>query len=242
MGSDKGNGVGLGGMGLDWGGEQGRTGGRTGSDWGGNGVRLGGTGSDWRETGSDWGERGRAGGTGSNWQETGSDWGEHGRTGGNGVELGERGRTGRERGSDWMGTGVRLDENGGRTCREQGRTRREQGSELRGTRSDWWVGLGGSDWGIRGGASSFGPTLCLRCAQTARLYVKHGCAGCTGKKSPLRAVIPFRELLSSTVLSLLFTFFLAILRKLGLVDILVRLTNKLYPTQHYFGVYAWMFL
>ena len=36
--------------------------------------------------------------------------------------------------------------------------------------------------------------------------------------------------------------FLAILEKVGLVDLLVRLINKLYPTQHYFEVYAWMIL
>ena len=50
--------------------------------------------------------------------------------------------------------------------------------------SDWWVRLGGSDGDIRGGASSFGPTLCLRCAQTTRLYVKRGRAGCTGQGEP----------------------------------------------------------
>ena len=49
---------------------------------------------------------------------------------------------------------------------------------------DWWVALGGSDWGIRGGASSFGPTLCLKCAQTARLYMKRGRVGCTGQGEP----------------------------------------------------------
>ena len=69
-----------------------------------------------------------------------------------------------------------------------------------------------------------------------------GVQGVRGKESPLRVVIPGRELLSSMVLSLLFMLFLAILGKLGLVDILVRLTNKLYPMQHYFEVYAWMFL
>ena len=58
----------------------------------------------------------------------------------------------------------------------------------------------------------------------------------------MRVVILGRELLSSTVLSVLFTLFLAILGKLGLVDLLVRLINKLYPTQHYFEVYAGMFL
>ena len=66
--------------------------------------------------------------------------------------------------------------------------------------------------------------------------------GARGRESPLKAVIPRRELLSSTVLSVLFTLFLAILEKIGLVDLLVRLINKLYPTQYYFGVYAWMFL
>ena len=69
-----------------------------------------------------------------------------------------------------MGNEVGLGRNGGRI-------RRERGSDLR-------VGLGGSDWSIRGGASSFGPTLCLRCAQTARLYVKHGRAGCLRQGEP----------------------------------------------------------
>ena len=66
--------------------------------------------------------------------------------------------------------------------------------------------------------------------------------GAQGKENLLRVVIPGRELLSLTILSILFTLFLAILGKLGLVDLLVRLINKLYPTQYYFGVYAWMFL
>ena len=66
--------------------------------------------------------------------------------------------------------------------------------------------------------------------------------GARGKESPLKVVIPGRKLLSSMVLLLLFTLFLAILEKLGLVDVLVRLINKLYIMQHYFEVYAWMFL
>ena len=66
--------------------------------------------------------------------------------------------------------------------------------------------------------------------------------GARGKKSPLRAVIPKREIFSSTIFLVLFMLFLDILGKLGLVDILVILINKLYPMQHYFGVYAWMFL
>ena len=81
---------------------------------------------------------------------------------GNGVGLGGTG-------SDW-GNRIGLGGNGVGLGRERG--------------SDLRVGLGGSDWGIRGGASSFGPTLCLRCAQTARLYMKRGRAGCTGQEEP----------------------------------------------------------
>ena len=81
--------------------------------------------------------------------------GNAGRTGRNGVGLGEIG-------SDWAGTRVELAGNG---------------VELVG-----WTG--GSDWGIRGGANSFGPTLCLRCAQSTHLYVKCGRAGCTGQGEP----------------------------------------------------------
>ena len=64
---------------------------------------------------------------------TGSDWG------GTGSDWGERDRTG--------GNGVRLVRNGVGLGRNGGWTS--------------GVGLGGSDWDIRGGANSFGPTLCL---------------------------------------------------------------------------------
>ena len=161
-----------------------------GSDW--RGTR-----SDWRRTGSDYGEWGRIGG------ERGRTGRERGRTVGNMVGLAENG-------VGLMGNGVGLGGNGGRTRvgmgvglgRKRGRTR-ENGVGLVGNRvglagtgvglggngnrtcrSDLRVGLGGSDWSIRGGASSFGPTLCLRCAQTARLYVKRGRAGCMGQGEP----------------------------------------------------------
>ena len=111
--------------------------------------------------------------------------------------------------------------------------------EWRGNR----VALGESDRGIRGWVNSFSPTLCLSLHPDNLTLIKSaGIQGARGNKSPLKAIILGRELLSSTILSIFFTLFLAILGKLGLVDILVRLTNKLYPTQHYFGVYAWMFL
>ena len=132
----------------------------------GNGVGLWRTGSDWR-------------GTGSDWRGTGSDCGERGRIGGErGQTGGERGRTGRER---------------GRTGRERGRTGQERGSDWAGMEvglASWTGGVGlvgrtgGLDWSIRGGASSFGPTLCLRCAQTAHLYMKRRHAGCTGQGEP----------------------------------------------------------
>ena len=110
--------------------------------------------------------------------------GERGQTGGNGVGLARNGVGLGGTGSDWRERG------------QAGGTRSDWGGNgvgLGGTGSDWGergrtggngIGLVGSDWGIRGGASSFGPTLCLRCAQTARLYVKRRRAGCTGQGEP----------------------------------------------------------
>ena len=116
--------------------------------------------------------------------------------------------------------------------------------------SDWGrngIGLAGRTGGVgleykRRGPVHLAPLFASDAPRPPASTGSAGVQGVRGKESPLGAVIPRRELLSSIVLSHLFTLFLAILGKLGLVDILVRLTNKLYPMQHYFGVYAWMFL
>ena len=62
-----------------------------------------------------------------------------------------------------------------------------------------------------------------------------GCAGCMGKREPFKGM-SLRDVIT------IFTRFRAILEKSRLVDLLVRLINKLYPMQHHFEVYAWMFL
>ena len=123
-----------------------------------NGVGQGEQGRTWGGTRSDYGERGR---TRGEWGRTGGErgWigGERGRTGGNGVGLGGTGSNWGGTASDWAGTWVGLARNGVRLEGERDRTMGNGGRIGRERRSDLWVGLGGSDWSIRGGGQLIWP-------------------------------------------------------------------------------------
>ena len=96
--------------------------------------------------------------------------------------------------------------------------------------------------GIKGGASSFGPTLCSGVSRLPASDKEYRHVGYTRKREPFEGRNFWKGIIVPNDITTIFTIFLAILEKSGLVNLLVRLINKLYPTRHYFQVYAWMFL
>ena len=120
------------------------------------------------------------------------------------------------------------------------------GNEI-GRRKRGWIGGStgrewGQMWGIKEGARSFGSTFCSNAPRLPASNEKYEHAGCTKRREPFEGHNFRKRIIILNGITTIFTIFLAILEKPRLVDLLVKLINKLYPMQYYFEVYAWMFL
>ena len=96
--------------------------------------------------------------------------------------------------------------------------------------------------GIKGRANSFGPTLCSSAPRPPASDEECKRTRCMWKRKPFKGCNFEKGIIILNNITTIFTIFLAILEKPRLVDLLVRLINKLYPAQYYFEVYALMFL